>query len=274
MGDPTNKQPLVIDQPLGAICWHELFTSDIQGAKEFYAKVVGWTCNACPPGAPSEIAYHGIASDGISLGGLITRPRSSPTQASAYWVAYVNVADVDAAVARVAACGGRVIDAAFDYPSVGRMALVADPCGALIYLYRGTAGNGTIKGARGAAGFFCWHDLETPNAPRCEQFYKSVIEWQTWSMPMGESTYTVWFMPGRDLSDKSAGVGGMTLVDGARSARWIPYITVADVDAAAARARDGGGSIVQAPHDIPGAGRGAVCADPQGAVFGLYGVGK
>ncbi len=51
---------------------------------------------------------------------------------------------------------------------------------------------------------------------------------------------------------------------------WLGYIGVADVDAAAEKVMAEGGKILRAAGDIPGVGRFAVAADPQGAVFSLY----
>ena len=51
---------------------------------------------------------------------------------------------------------------------------------------------------------------------------------------------------------------------------WIGYIGVDDVDACAARIKEAGGGVHHAPEDIPGIGRFAVVADPQGAAFVLF----
>jgi predicted enzyme related to lactoylglutathione lyase len=48
---------------------------------------------------------------------------------------------------------------------------------------------------------------------------------------------------------------------------WLGYIGVEDADATAAAVEAKGGRIRRAPEDIPGYGRFAVLADPQGAVF-------
>lgn len=50
---------------------------------------------------------------------------------------------------------------------------------------------------------------------------------------------------------------------------WVVYFGVADVDAMAAKVEKLGGSIHMEPQDIPGVGRFAFAADPQGAMFYL-----
>lgn len=59
------------------------------------------------------------------------------------------------------------------------------------------------------------------------------------------------------------------LQQGMRSA-WMPYIEAADVDETARKAASIRGRVLFGPQDIPGTGRFAVLADPQGAVFSIY----
>jgi uncharacterized protein len=51
---------------------------------------------------------------------------------------------------------------------------------------------------------------------------------------------------------------------------WLAYFAVADCDAAASRAVSLGAMTYMPPTDIPGTGRFAVFADPQGAMFAIY----
>jgi predicted enzyme related to lactoylglutathione lyase len=51
---------------------------------------------------------------------------------------------------------------------------------------------------------------------------------------------------------------------------WIGYIGVDDVDGYAKRVKDKGGAIHREPADIPGVGRFAIAADPQGIMFALF----
>ena len=51
---------------------------------------------------------------------------------------------------------------------------------------------------------------------------------------------------------------------------WMPYFQVNDADAAAAKAKELGGSIMVPPTDIPKTGRFAIVNDPQGAMFAVF----
>ena len=57
-------------------------------------------------------------------------------------------------------------------------------------------------------------------------------------------------------------------------ATWNTYIAVESADATAAKVRDAGGSVAMEPFDIMGAGRMAVFADPEGAVFCVWQAGE
>ena len=67
-----------------------------------------------------------------------------------------------------------------------------------------------------------------------------------------------------------AGLMGFPAGVAAGQSMWLGYILVADVDAMATRVRQAGGTVHRPPNDIPGVGRFAVVADPQGAVFMLF----
>ncbi len=50
---------------------------------------------------------------------------------------------------------------------------------------------------------------------------------------------------------------------------WQYYINVAGIDAAAGRVTQGGGKILNGPHQVPGGSWIAQCSDPQGAMFAM-----
>lgn len=114
---------------------------------------------------------------------------------------------------------------------------------------------------------FVWHELMTSNPDAAAAFYSKVIGWKVRGSPQDPS-YRTW-MTG------DAPVGGlMALPDQAKLAgappHWMTYIGVPDVDAAVRKATGLGAQTYVPPRDIPGAGRFAVLADPQGAAFAVY----
>ena len=117
-------------------------------------------------------------------------------------------------------------------------------------------------------GKFVWYELMTPDAAASEAFYSSVVGWEARKADTPEMAYTV-------LSTAGNGVAGIMALsprmigDGAKPG-WIGYIAVDDVDAQAKAVSAAGGAIHMGPADIPGVGRFAMAADPQGIGFVLF----
>lgn len=116
-------------------------------------------------------------------------------------------------------------------------------------------------------GSFLWHDAMTTDPRAAESFYRSVMGWQARDAGVPGRSYTV-------LSVGETGIGGLMPMppDAGPQAQplWMGYIGVDDVDVAAQRVTALGGALHRAPDDIPGVGRFAVTADPQGNVFVLF----
>ena len=101
-----------------------------------------------------------------------------------------------------------------------------------------------------------------------EAFYRAVVGWEARDSGQQAMRYTLFSAGDTPVA------GLMTIPPNAAAAGmrpgWVGYIGVDDVDAAAARLTEAGGRIHRAPDDIPGVGRFAVVADPQGAAFMLF----
>jgi predicted enzyme related to lactoylglutathione lyase len=117
-----------------------------------------------------------------------------------------------------------------------------------------------------ASNMFFWYELLTDDLEGALAFYTKVIGWQTQDFPSERGDrYVV-------LSAGGAGLGGaMQITDemcthGVKP-HWGGYIHVDDVDAKAVAIAAAGGTVLRGPDDIPGVGRFAVLADPQGAAF-------
>lgn len=118
-------------------------------------------------------------------------------------------------------------------------------------------------------GAFSWFELMTPDIEKAKKFYCELFGWHFQSMPMPESSgeYTVVTMGGE-------GVAGLMAPppeapETANRPQWGVFITVDNVDSAVEEAVQLGGQVYVPPRDIPGVGRFAVLADPQGACFSV-----
>jgi uncharacterized protein len=112
----------LVNEP-GTVTWNELITSD-PAAVAFYRNVVGLTTSKMDMGAGEYTLFE---SAGQMVGG--TTPPQMPGVPS-HWHVYFGVADADATAAKATELGGSVLVPPFDTP-VGRMAVIADPQGAV-----------------------------------------------------------------------------------------------------------------------------------------------
>lgn len=128
---PEREGPL----PDGAMVWHELVTPDPARARDFHAAIFGWTFSRHDMG---ELGEYWVANrDGAGVAGVMQLPAEAVAEgATAHWLPYVQVADVDRSAARAAELGGTVLVRPADIPDVGRFAVLRDPAGAFVALLR------------------------------------------------------------------------------------------------------------------------------------------
>jgi predicted enzyme related to lactoylglutathione lyase len=115
---------------------------------------------------------------------------------------------------------------------------------------------------------FVWYELMTSDPKAAEDFYKYVVGWSARDAGMPNFPYTL-FSAGDELIAGMMALSKEACEAGVRPA-WLGYVGVDDVDGFAQRATRAGAKIHHGPEDIPGVGRFAVLADPQGAVFALF----
>ncbi len=117
-------------------------------------------------------------------------------------------------------------------------------------------------------GRYLWYDLMTSDVEAAKAFYRDVAGWGVETWDGGGKPYDMWTAGGQPIG------GVMDLppeaVEAGAPPHWLAYIGVPDVDVAAARAVESGGTQLHEPMDIPTVGRFAVFCDPDGAVFALF----
>ena len=109
-------------------------------------------------------------------------------------------------------------------------------------------------------------ELVTPDLGAAKAFYGGLFGW----------TFHDAFVGGTDYAQASLGdhqVAGIVRRISPSAARqqpaWISFFAVTDVDSASKTAIQAGAKLLSAPHVVPGRGREAILADPQGAVFAM-----
>jgi predicted enzyme related to lactoylglutathione lyase len=128
--EPAEFAGAALVNAIGAWAWDDLQTTDPEGAAPFYEALFGWATAEVPG---SDGIYRSIAHEGRNIGGIMRAQREI---AQPYWTVYFGVADVDAALERIVAEGGRKLVEPMAVPS-GRFAVALDPQGAVFCLVDG-----------------------------------------------------------------------------------------------------------------------------------------
>jgi predicted enzyme related to lactoylglutathione lyase len=104
------------------MCWNELMTKDIEGARKFYSGLFGWKLKVSPE-------YTEIQAGDRGVGGMMQiRPDMKGMPSN--WIPYFAVADADAIAKKAKAAKAQVGVPPTDIPNVGRFSVLADPQGA------------------------------------------------------------------------------------------------------------------------------------------------
>ena len=121
-----------------------------------------------------------------------------------------------------------------------------------------------------APGTFCWVELTTSDQDAAKSFYGALLGWRADDRPVGDGGYVYSMMQ----VDGQTVAAIATQPDQQREAGvpplWNSYVSVADADAAAARAAELGATVHAPPFDVMDVGRMAVIQDPQGAFFEIW----
>ena len=110
--------------------WSELLAVDLEPAWDFYSKTFGWTVvNDMDMG---QMGTYRIFSDGdttksMGAGGMMTKPPMVPVPC---WGFYFNVDGIQAAMERVKAAGGTIVNGPHQVPGGQWIVQGVDPQGA------------------------------------------------------------------------------------------------------------------------------------------------
>ena len=246
----------------GHFVWHEHLTNDPKAAIDFYGDVVGWKTQPFAEGGDYVMWVGGQGP----LGGVMKLPREAAEMgAPPHWMAHVQVENVDATAALAKKLGGKVYKEPTDIPTVGRFAIVGDPQGAPLSVFKPIGAMALHDLSK--EGEFCWNELLTSDSAAAFKFYSEIFGWKiAEEMDMGPmGTYRVF-----GVGDKRVG-GMMTMPKGApMPPMWLYYASTPDLDAAIGRATSRGAKMMNGPMEVPGGARIAQLIDPQGAAIALH----
>ena len=255
--------PTVDKHEPGTFCWVELSTTDIKAGRGFYESLFGWKAEVQPAGEMGEYIVFTLADGRAVAGGYEQQEQERSMGVPPHWNLYIYVDDVDKTVAKSTEAGGNAVVPGMDTPQ-GRMAVVADPTGAMFCLWQSESMPGWA--VRDEPVSFSWAELITNDPDRAEKFYGDVFDWTVKAEPMGDAPpYRVFY-----LGAGERGVGGLFPPPTPEIPNnWGVYLDVASADDTVAKARDLGAQIIVEPMPIPEVGTFSTMADPAGAVFAI-----
>ena len=127
--NPASTPPPASDTP-GTVGWHELMAGALDPAWAFYSQLFGWTKDEAMDMGPMGV-YQMFSAGAAPIGGMMTKPPEMPMPA---WLYYVNVDAIDAALARIQAAGGTVVNGPMEVPGGSWIVQASDPQGAMFAL--------------------------------------------------------------------------------------------------------------------------------------------
>ena len=258
---PLASPPSTFSVP-GKFIFSELVTPDLGRSEAFYGALFGWTFRSIPV---EGARYAEAMSGSTDVGSLIERSLPPGSAHRPDWLAFASAPDPDHAASLATDNGGKVLFAPRDVPGLGRLAVLADPYGAVFAVIRSASGD--PADIETADGDWIWSSLITPDPGRDATFYRTLFGYDIYDVP--GSTF------GRHLVVASGGYARASInpmppgVPAGAKARWVRYVRVADAGAVAEKAESLGGRVLVQPHPDRDGGTVAVLADPDGAVFGV-----
>ena len=242
----------------GTPCWVDLGVADIAKAGAFYAALFGWEVQHGPPEAGG---YALCLKDGRQVAGI--GPKMGPDGAPSAWTTYLAASNADETAGKIKASGGQVLVEPMDVMDQGRMAMAADPGGAVFGLWQARQHTGARLANE--PGSLTWNENLSRDFDGNKAFYHAVFGFEYGDIGDTRFRYAT-------LKAGGSEVGGIGELDSSLpaevQAHWSVYFAVADTDAAVATVSGLGGATVRPAWDSP-YGRIAVVADDHGAVFSL-----
>jgi len=250
--------------PGGSPCWVDLWTSDVDGSRSFYAELLGW--QAEEPNAEFG-GYFMFTRDGVPVaGGMGDMGDMGDMRADNTWKIYLDTDNVAKTMLEAEGAGAKAIGETMPVADLGIQAVFNDPTGAHLGAWQaGTFPGFTVLGEHGAPS---WFELHTGEFHTAMDFYRTVFHWET-DIVGDSDEFRYATMKNPDGEGELAGImdASSFLPDGV-AGYWTVYWEVNDVDVSLADVKRLGGSVVMDAEDTP-YGRIATVADPSGAQFRL-----
>ena len=249
----------------GKVVWRDLLTNTPEASRRFYGELFGWEFEQPRIfiGVGAGDSYMLIRHNGRLIGGMVDTKALGKTENISQWITTISVADIDAAVGRVATAGGKVVNAPESIGDRGRMAVIEDSTGALFAMIETKGGD--PADAEPENNGWLWDELWTGDVEGATGFYQAVLGFQHTDHAIEDTDRNYRVLKYAD--QPRAGVL-QNPFEGERPV-WVNYIRVEDPAAMTARVGGLGGRVLVEAQARPIGGKVAVIAGPSGAGVAL-----
>lgn len=246
----------VTKYPHGTFCWADCVSTDSDRAKQFYIDLMGWNHAEIQITDGTVYTVFKVGDKHVTALSQMM-PDMQAKGIPSHWHNYIAVDDVDALAGKVTELGGTVVMPPFDVMDSGRQMVIQDPTGAIVSLWQAKNLIGAqLVNTTGAMG---WNELSTRDPQAATDFFSKLLGWTFQKQP--DADYWAILNNGR----MNGGIIKMTDAWGDAPPSWTVYFSVADINAAAARVTELGGTIHIPPTEIP-QGHFLVMGEPTGAI--------
>lgn len=245
--------------PPGTPNWVDLAADDAEAAARFYAGLFGWECKP-----QSTRDYRVCKLDGTDVGGI--GPKQPGTEhLPSRWTTYLATDHLDRTLAAVKDQQGTPL-LQRDVEEHGRMAIAADPNGAIFGLWQAADHIGTERSS--GPGRLVWSEALSEDYETARTFYTAVFGYRAEEIG-GYNRYAALY-----AGDKPVAGTGELHPDfpAGTPPHWLPYFAAESTDRTVDQATAAGGEILGEPLDTD-FGRMAVLTDPEGARFAVIQLG-
>ncbi|MBM3329428.1 MAG: VOC family protein [Calditrichaeota bacterium] len=237
-----------------AFCHVEWHVSDLERAKGFYSRLFGWSFEAYGDD------YLMFQTPSRELGGGLFRT-SDPVKSGASPLVYINVDDIEGYLNRAVQFGGAVQMPKMPIGEMGWMAILTDPDGNAIGLYK--SANPDFDSAKYPLNAFCHVEWQTKDLAGTRAFFEGLFGWRFENTFM--ETYQTYMTPSEEVG------GGIGLADTVQAAASPGvYIEVNEIEDYLSKAIAAGASVAVPKTEIPGHGWFAHLQAPDGNTVGLF----
>lgn len=245
---------------MSRFAWRDLLSVDPERSSAFFTALLGWS------ELPFETArggYRQFLRGEEPIGGVLALDPAIGHPS--HWISYVDVIDLDAAVAKASRLGGAIASPPSEIPGVGRFAMLADKQSALICAlqWHASAVRTPERPETPAAGAVAWNELLTADPSSAAAFYGKLFNWEQRRSGQTRGDERLLLRGGQPEAGIVRRLPGMGM------SAWLVHFATDDLDASLARVTELGGRVVSDIVEDGRGGRFVYAADPTEAGFGL-----